>query len=847
MLLELNIDHIPLPLDPILPLTEVPYLCNEPYDTSIPFLEYPQRKGRSWMTPSVSEATSMNHQKLFPTPTRDLESFFQTWLFFGLLAELLAGLFNHESFVSDPVSESERDFKSVISTKQLQSLTEKRFASVKSLDKPRQKEIYVHAVQCIDLTLRTLPTADSDFNAAVRNSIASLAEFLGSAIDKAHLGTFPGSVRCRTPYTRYFYTKDMKAAMVAANWCPNDITRMTDKSTSTQLLYFFSKMKKPAGIASHRGCNAERCLAHSISLSQHRTRHCEACTDVNACEDITIDHRPVVDILYAGALPLLRINSVEGEPSKVTVDLSSSGTDETVPYMAISHVWADGLGNPSANSLPSCQLTRLGNMLDRFSEDGKRPLVWLDTLCCPVNLGGKLLALAQMKRTYAKATGTLILDSSLYNYEGKDLSAAELHARILTSGWMRRLWTLQEGALASHPLVQFKDDPMGLPSIYSGLKALHDENLKYRRLTQDMFQDTRQLHLPTYESPKGVLDLSLLDRALSHRNTTVASDEAPCIATLTNLDVDEILPLSGEDRMCKVWDLLAAANSGSLPCKMIFLDGPKLNCRGYRWAPSTLLPPGEQFHNVQTRITRWRGPQGKPTPQGLLAEYPSYKFRPYSDPSPSPVWAVLLQLPQVRFIFKDQTRGIWCQLMYKSTSAQLETGRSPSEIMQTPFVGLVAKGDLAVVLAEEPPDKPSAHFEQTYREGILVTVTEEKDDVLHAKLGEGVLLTPLSSNDVKVYDAAERLMRKFRSWELEDSKGLDLAEQMSKERVSKLRAKCKEMTRELLAEEPGLGNAVIEMIGEGGEGWQLWVLVASWFEQVGEGWRVEKGKMWCVD
>ena len=150
-------------------------------------------------------------------------------------------------------------------------------------------------------------------------------------------------------------------------------------------------------------------------------------------------------------------------------------------------------------------------------------------------------------------------------------------------------------------------------------------------------------------------------------------------------------------------------------------------------------------------------------------------------------------------------------------------------------------------MAEEPPDKPSAHFEQTYREGILVTVIEEKDDVLHAQFGEGVLLTPLSSNDAKVYDAAERLMRKFRSWELEDSKGLDLAEQVSKERVSKLRAEGKEMTRELLAEEPGLGNAVIEMIGEGGEGWQLWVLVASWFEQVGEGWRVEKEEMWCVD
>ncbi|KAF6230813.1 hypothetical protein HO173_010929 [Letharia columbiana] len=122
-------DHLPLPSDPILPLSEVPYLCNEPYDTTIPFLEYPRHKGRPWMT---REAPYEYHEALFPTPTRDLESFFQTWLCFGLLAELLAGLFDHERFVS----KSKRDGSPVISTMQLQSLTEQRFELVRTLDKP---------------------------------------------------------------------------------------------------------------------------------------------------------------------------------------------------------------------------------------------------------------------------------------------------------------------------------------------------------------------------------------------------------------------------------------------------------------------------------------------------------------------------------------------------------------------------------------------------------------------------------------------------------------------------------------------------------------------------------------
>ncbi|KAL9071181.1 MAG: hypothetical protein Q9161_004358 [Pseudevernia consocians] len=829
-------DHLPIPADPILPLPEVPYLCNEPYDVNIPFLEYPRRKGRPWMTPKVGEAPYTNHEKLFPTPSRDLESFFQTWLFFGLLAELLAELFNHDRFMS----KSERDGSPVISTKQLQPLTEQRFESLKALNKPMQKGIYLHAVQCIDLTTRILPVAAPDFKSAVKTSIASVVELLGDAIDKAIKGTFSDAVRCERLFTRNFYSEEMKFAMVAANWCPNDITRLTDKFTSTQLLYFFSKMKKPPSIASHRDCTTKFCLVHPISLSQHRTHHRETCNNESTCRDISIDHRPVLDILRSGALPLLRISNKENEPSKVTIELCNSRTN-TAHYVAISHVWADGLSNSEANSLPHCQLARLGRMLDPFAEAGKRPLVWLDTLCCPVNPEGKALALLQMKRTYAEAKKTLILDSTLYNYNSQNLSATELHARYLTSGWMRRLWTLQESALSSDPWVQFKDGPLSLIPMFSRLKKVHDENLNYRRLVQDMWIDSQSLTLYTYSSPNGVPDLRLLDRGLSHRNTTVASDEALCIATLMNLDVSEILPLLGEDRMCKVWDLLAVANSGSLPRKMIFLDGAKLSRHGYRWAPSTLLPPGERFHPVQSRVLRWCGPQGKPTSKGLMAEYPSYRFHPYSGPFPSPIWEVLHKMRQVRFVFKDQSRDIWCQIMY------LDSSQSSSEDIQTPLVDLVAKGDLAVILAEEPPENPSAFLEEAYREGILVTVTEEKEDVLHASLGNSVILTPLSPQEVIVYEAAERLMQELRTWELKESEGLEVAEQVSEERITKLRANCKEMTRKLLAEEPGLGDAVVEILGEGGEGLDLWVYVAGWFNHVGKGWRVEGAKMWCID
>ena len=778
-----SMDHLPFPWDPTLPLTEVPYLCIEPYDTTIPFLEYPRRKGRQLMTPTVGKSPYAIHEKLFPTPTRDLESFFQTWLFFGLLAELLAGLFNHETFVSI----STKDGRLIISTKHLQSLTEQRFQLVRTLSKPTQKEIYIHAVQCIDLALRTLNVAGSGFNSHVRNSIASVAELVGNAVDVAHLGTFPGSVRCRRPGTDNFYTEEMKATMVAANWCPNDIIRLTDKFATTQLLYFFSKMKKPPGVANHQKCTAECCLAHSMSLTQHRTRHFQACTDEANCVDVSIDQRLVANILRSGVLPLLRITTKKNAPSKVTVELTSSGT-EMARYVAISHVWADGLGNAEANSLPHCQLARLGRMLDPFAEGGRRPLVWLDTLCCPVDSEAKNLALLQMRRTYANAHKTLILDSTLYNCDSQGLNAAELQARILTCGWMRRLWTLQESALSSDPWVQFRDGPLSLTPMFDRLRKLHDENLNYRRLVQDLWLDSKPLTLSHYHSPTGAPELWLLDRALSHRNTTVALDEALCIATLMNLDVSQILPLSSEDeRMCKVWDLLATACNDSLPRKIIFLDIVKLDGRGYRWAPSTLLPPGERYLNPQSRTFRWQGPQGRPTPEGLMAEYPNYRFHSCTGSPSSPIWGILLEIPQVRFMFKDRSHGKWWALMYKSTGAQAPTSQSLSQIMQTAIVDLVAQGNLAIVLAEEPSYEPSTFFDKSYREGILVTITEEQEDTIYAKLGEAVILTPLSSHESIVYDAAERLMQQLRSWEQEDSKGLDIIEQISEERIAKVR------------------------------------------------------------
>ena len=96
-----------------------------------------------------------------------------------------------------------------------------------------------------------------------------------------------------------------------------------------------------------------------------------------------------------------------------------------------------------------------------------------------------------------------------------------------------------------------------------------------------------------------------------------------------NLDIDRVLGMSGEDRMFQIWDFIKEKNRGELPCRMMFLEGPKIQKRGFRWTPSTLLPSTERFHNVQTRSTQWHETlRGNITLDGLFAEYPGYRLFP---------------------------------------------------------------------------------------------------------------------------------------------------------------------------------------------------------------------------
>ena len=153
-------------------------------------------------------------------------------------------------------------------------------------------------------------------------------------------------------------------------------------------------------------------------------------------------------------------------------------------------IWADGVGNPDANALYWCKIKHLWSLVGALeskeatgpSLDGVESLIWLDTLCCPASDGpGKRMAMEKIRLVYKRAKHVLVLDAGLMAYNAKDLDAAELLARIFTSGWMRRLWTLQEGALAQSLYFQFADESVSLPQLHAKMMTM-GYNMTYRAM-----------------------------------------------------------------------------------------------------------------------------------------------------------------------------------------------------------------------------------------------------------------------------------------------------------------------------------------------------------------------------
>ncbi|KAF8173735.1 hypothetical protein K438DRAFT_128248 [Mycena galopus ATCC 62051] len=263
--------------------------------------------------------------------------------------------------------------------------------------------------------------------------------------------------------------------------------------------------------------------------------------------------------------------------------------------------------------------------------------LWMDTLCIPVQENFKSYrkqAIKLMSQTYRAASAVLVLDNELQRLETCAVSLLEQD--ILTSfvGWSRRLWTLQEAALAHRLYIQTLRAPYKLETSPPAQTPC-DSLLAQIYFREDITAFTRSrippmatLKLTVFEtsppSSSAALPINTstttyqrLAHALQHRSTSKPADEPVILAITLGLPLSSVLDAPEEDRDARMGALLVLLRD--VPADIVFWGawpGERCTKVPFRWAPRSLLG----FPRRVPRATTF-GPGAVCDERGLHASY----------------------------------------------------------------------------------------------------------------------------------------------------------------------------------------------------------------------------------
>ncbi|KAI0676869.1 hypothetical protein C8Q78DRAFT_50944 [Trametes maxima] len=458
-----------------------------------------------------------------------------------------------------------------------------------------------------------------------------------------------------TPYVLNVMRSSCKEKMCRAGWCSSTISSafLSRYSTFQNCIGLSNLVQLSPFIRSsideHKECTESTCVFYTFTDTSYVRRHVHPSC---CCEYVKPPLDDITGLLAKGIVPVV---VYDGEK------LSVKSTSDTA-FVAISHVWADGMGSTSEVGLPTCVVKRIAALAKTLLPESGA--FWLDSLCVPARRDSRKLALRHMARSYRDAAMVLVIDECIRTQCSENKTWEENLCRIKTSGWVRRIWTLQEGLLARELYFEFND---GLVDVEHrlGLKPAPDPNCEPQndKPKQDRSGLWDRL-VPSLLAFRGrnwsvkagrPIALHEVIELLHMRTTTKAEDEIIAISSLLPLDVDALLAISGPDvaqRRMKEFLLQMGQVSKGLPMtpKTSRLTLPK-----YTWAPRTL--------GTTLGSTCYYWGVGTCTPDGLLAEY------------------LVAPLDKPIVISPGEWKG-WAVIRYVSTSAE-ET----SFVLTTDFGG----------------------------------------------------------------------------------------------------------------------------------------------------------------
>ncbi|KIX03477.1 uncharacterized protein Z518_07030 [Rhinocladiella mackenziei CBS 650.93] len=616
----------------------VRYSGKKPYDRG-PFHTYPDRTG--WKKEELLVENGFRSRN-----KSDAEAFFQTWLYFGTLITV---------FRIGRVEIQETDFlemddgQTYLTTKHLDASVAawKRtwagrntpsscncaWADTQSiLDEVKKHIDSFGAIPCPTFDEPSFgynrPRVPSPVSRETLTAIVALAYTLSEVAIKIYKPDW-------NRFDQYInYTTDLVKDRVEANgWCQLDMRRMF-----TQLgmdgHYYFALLESPHEKHEHKNCSETHCVAaNTVDETAYRPRHVSTCNgrdEINAAEAMNIT-KQVVAIIERHGIPVISWQKKKSETRfKLVIQ---DAVSRKMKYVAISHVWADGLGNPHANSLPECQLGRIQSAVNMLpGQSGTQPRwFWIDTICIPLGAENKLyrkMAIAQMAKIYRSSVSVLVLDAWLQETSVHS-NIPDKVAKLYVSNWLHRLWTVQESVLGNKLYIQFSNgaqlmDDIKVPceSYGEGEKMpkswatytrfpeqMEEAALSYIGVMQFVLRErgNRQSKLPAARC----LDIAHLSRAFGQRATSRKEDETICASTLLRLNTETFLGIEGNDedetaekRMEEFWKQMRGVSKG-----IIFHHSSRLRRKGFRWAPLTLMEgrPGDFWRDLNIAVSQFDG------------------------------------------------------------------------------------------------------------------------------------------------------------------------------------------------------------------------------------------------
>ena len=641
-------------------LPRVPYIVAYQYDYK-GFPTFPDRAGRCqhggrW------ELSDETHSCPQPGPLACAAAFLQAWLFFGLLAEVLgpgAQLRLEEFYVQDDHGSwwiTTKNLPGYLDAWKARILTTK----TESLGKFVQAQLALDQARFLVSKYCSVNGDDKqiwELDPRIALSFLVLGETLShakSTIAESAKTEITGWVS--TSRHGWGYGKAVLQQMKHDKWCPRSMHILQGllQKNAIGLLYAMRLSHPKALDLDHSKCDTLACKARQHA--SHATWH-HSSEEVCSCRHVGPNLQTMTRYIRDGKLVILKYSTAKSEVEVVPYE-------ENVKYVIFSHVWADGFGNSEGNTLPICRLKDFVKVLNRLSsadqalktggcfDQPQTPIYfWIDTLAIPIgneHQDERRKAIQSMHIMYTRATCTIVLDAGLMTQD-RGSSYAETAMKIATCYWITRLWTLQEAYLSKRLLFNFADTLVDMDD----LERMDKDNLNSpislvaQNYHLTLLGRERDITLRRGETeredeagrPLTSTFLTSLWNALRWRTTSHQQHETLALAILLRIDTkpfdDAMISVRSDfqqdqgrldQKMQILLSEISRKSKDAIPAELIFLPGPKLSNRGFRWAPRTWL------HGCGHELPRPLSSQRTElTPDGLQLSCPGFKLHSISN------------------------------------------------------------------------------------------------------------------------------------------------------------------------------------------------------------------------